>query len=306
MSPISEDELRARLRSVEPSPAQSGFGEHLIHQGRFRRRRQRRMTGIAAAAAVVAIGGGAFVISDQLGPETALPATPTPTTTQSEITPTATSTKSPVATTTPSPRITGGTSTRPPSTSSPSSSPSRSVTLKPVTLLHEGDAGWVKAEALPQPCRVDGNPEPDLAEVHGVVETRTIRSLAEGDGASEALLVFPSAGDAVAYMGDVRDIARGCEVDSRGSQRGVVQSLNGDWGEGMAVGQAAQVYRDGQVMYMGESVFLAVRTGSGVAVSQVGSHGILEKTINARLIAEARPAVEHVVPQLCRYTKAGC
>jgi hypothetical protein len=307
MSPISEDELRARLRGVEPSPAQSGFAEHVIHQGRARRRRQRWLTAMAAAAAVVAIGGGAFVISDQLGRETALPATPTPTPTQAESAPTVTSTKSPSASPTPSPTSTPSTSTkRATSTPSPSSTPSRSATLTPVTFLHEGVKGdgettsdWETTTEVTGPCGLNAW---SLAGQHGATESRALRG-GGGDGGAtgEALFVFADADAAVAFMGQLRELTRTCEATTNGESRGLVESLEGPWGEGIAFTSLPNEPTVG-----GGPVGLAVRGGRAVAMST--SAGPFSRTdqVHPGLVASARPGVEHLYPQLCRYTRAGC
>lgn len=229
MSPISEEELRARLGGVEPSPARPGIAEHLIHEGRSRRRRQRWVMGITAAAAVAVIGGGGVVLGDQFDRETALPATLTTTPTQPEITPTVTSTASPTAVATPSatttPATKGTTSTSPPSasppstsppsstTSSPSATPSRSSTLRPVRMLHEATG---TPSALWDICATSGR---SIAAGQGVKEARVLDTSPE-DGSGEALLVFPTADRAVTYMGELRQVVRACESTTGGGQPG--------------------------------------------------------------------------------------
>lgn len=320
MSPISEDQLRARLRGVEPSPAQPGFAEHLIHQGRFRRRRQRWVTGIAAAAAVVIMGGGALVLSDLFGPETALPATPTPTQTRTlaQSTPTVTNTTSPTAsaTTRPSPAstptltVTGGPvsspSSSPTPSNTPSNTPSRSVTRSEVTFLHAGiggdgetTSGWVSTTQVTGPC--DSNAWA-LASRHGVVERRAI-SGGGGDGGAngEALFVFGTAGQAVDFMTDLRAQTRGCLAATQDATKGLEEVLPGPWGEGLAITSFPH-----QTEVGGGPVALAVRSGRAVVMSS--SAGPFQRTdrVDPGLVRSARPAVEHLYPQLCRYTAAGC
>ncbi|EAP99235.1 hypothetical protein JNB_03665 [Janibacter sp. HTCC2649] len=307
MSPISEDELRARLRSVQPATARPGFAEQVVHQGRFRRRRQQWVAGIAAAAAVAVIGGGAFVISDQLGRETALPATPTPTPTQPEITPTVTSTKSPTATptATPSPTNTPSTSTtRASSTPSPSYTPPRSVTLKPVTLLHQGNAQWVKSTFEGGLCVGEAAVIP---EPQGYEELRVIWDThIAGANRSEGIVIFPSAGDAVAYMDSVRAAALSCPDESSGQTKTLVQPLSGPWASGLAVAQSNRDLNYEEPKFLATGVDLFVRVGRAVTFANFSTRSELKDTIDPYLIDRSRPAIEHVVPQLCRYTKAGC
>lgn len=318
MSPISEDELRARLRDVEPNRAQPGFAQHLVHQGRLRRRRQRWVTGIAAAAAVAVIGGAVLVLSDQLGPNEALPAIPSPTVTRSEVTPTVTSTKSPSTRVTmaPSPSATpSGTASAPRNTSTPagSASPKHSAppsvsapAITPVTLLHEGAKGdgettsdWESTTEVTGPC---GTNAWSLAGQRGAVERRAIGG-GGGDGGAtgEALFVFADADAAVAFMGQLRELTRSCDSTTKGESRGIVESLAGPWGEGIAF-----TYFPNQPTVGGGPVGLAVRGGSAVAMSAAAGPFNRTDQVDQGLVAGARPGVAHAFPQLCRYTRAGC
>ena len=305
MSPLSEDELRRRLHDVDASPAGPRYADHLIQQGRFRRRRQRWVAGIAAAAAVAVIGGGALVISDQLGRETALPATPTPTPTQPEVTPTVTSTRSPTATATPSPTSTPSTSaTKPSSTPSSSSSRSRSVTLKPVTLLHQGNSQWEKSTFWGGRCVGEAA---EVPQPRGYEELRVIWDAhISGANRSEGLVIFSSAGDAVAYMDSVRAAALSCPDESSGETKTLVQPLSGPWASGLAVAHSNRDVNYEEPMFLATGVDLFVRVGRAVTFANLSNRSELKDTIDPYMIDRSRPAIEHVVPLLCRYTKAGC
>ncbi|KGN32695.1 hypothetical protein N802_17225 [Knoellia sinensis KCTC 19936] len=313
MSPISEDELRARLRSVEPSPARPGYAEHVVHQGRFRRRRQRWVTGISAAAAVAVIGAGAFVVSDRLGRDDALPAQPTPipTATTPDVTPTVTSTTSPTESVTGTPSAT----TRPSVSTPPSALPSEKASHSPIIFLHQGvkgdgevDADWLPTTQFNGPCDTDAWA---LAGRYGADDRRAIRGGGiDGGPRQEAVFAFPDTGSAVAFMGELRQVTRACESTSQGRLGGLVENLPGPWGEGLAstyfvyAQDESTGIRDGSTG--GGPVILAVRAGRGIALS--GSAGPFRETheVDPDLIRSARPGVEHLYPQLCRYTEAGC
>lgn len=314
MSPISEDEVRARLRSVDATPVHRGYAEQLLHQGQARRRRRRVAAVVAAAAAVAVIGVGALALGDQLGREAALPARPTPTPTSQEPTPTATAPRSP--STSPSPTATATSTARPSAsvgpTPSASSAPARTATptpaLAPVTFLHAGVKGdgestsdWTSATTFAGPCSRDAWV---LAGGMGVAERRAISGGGGDGGASaEALFVFRSADSAVAFMGELRRLSRACESATDGGTRGIVESLPGPWGEGLALTTFAL---DSDGTTGGGPVVLAVRAGRSVALSN--SAGPFRETdeVNPGLVRSARPGIEHLFPQLCRYTEAGC
>jgi hypothetical protein len=291
MSPLSEDELRAQLRDVTASPAPPAYAEHLIQQARLRRQRQRWVGALAAAAAVAVIGAGALVIGDRVGPDEALPAGPTPV-------PTASPSGTPSATTSaPTPT--------PSSSPSPSATPPRSP-VQPVTFLHEGVKGdgetvsaWVAASHVTGPCESNAWL---LAGRQGALERRAIRG-GGGDGSpnGEALFVFDDSDSAVRFMGRLRELSTSCSATTNGATHGVVEELPGPWGEGVAFGHVS-----GLPMHGGGPVGLAVRSGRAVAMSSAAGPFVRSDEVNPGLVSSARPGVEHVFPQLCRYTQAGC
>ncbi|MFC7492471.1 MULTISPECIES: hypothetical protein [unclassified Knoellia] len=330
MSPISEDELRARLEDVQPSPARSGFAERVVEQGRRRRRRQRWVMGAAAAAAVAVIGGGALAIGDQIEREDALPASPTPTPTQPEVTPTVTGMSSPspsaTVTSTPTPLIRPSETTTRPPRSSPSTTltptatpsattrtptatppktatptPTRSPAPSPMTFLHEGSPGWATTNAVVGPCDKDAL---TIAGRHDAYQYDALRGQGnDGDPTGEAYVLFADAQSAASFMGELRQLSRSCEATTHGKLGGVVQNLAGPWGEGLASTSFAFT-QDGSTG--GGTVLLAVRSGFAVAFSSAAGPFSETDVVNPALIQSARPGVEHLYPQLCRYTEAGC
>ena len=307
MSPISEDELRARLRDVSPSPSVPGYAEVLVERAQARRRRQRWVSGLAVAAAVAAVALGALVVGDRIGRDDALPAMPTPTPTFVEPTPTASPTSPPSETGTPSGTSTA-TSTRSPSATPTSASPSATPTLTsapaPVRLLHDGRSGWSPADLEVPLCVGEARVFP---APRGTTEMRAIRvDFVHGANMSEGLIVFPSAEEAVGYLADVRRIARGCTDESSGDTKVVVDSVDGPWGEGLSVASAQRLTSDGTPRWAGLGVTVFARVGAAVTFGQYGSKAELAEESVASDIAQLRPALEHVAPQLCRYTKAGC
>ncbi len=310
MSPISEDELRARLRNVDPSPMAPAYAEQLIRAGQSRRRRQRWVTGLAAAAAVATLGAGALVVGDRVGRDDALPAQPTPTTT-GQPTPTVTPTASPTVTLTSAPTATASPSRAPSASPTRSDAPSPTATATPangapVTFLHEGVRGdgestsdWTAATTMTGPCDVDAW---GVAGRHGVAERRAIRG-GGGDGGAdgEALFVFRDAGSAVGFMADLRAVTRACFADSGGRTRGLVEDLPGPWGEGLSL-----TWFPGGTEVGGGPVALAVRSGRAVAMSSSAGPFTRTDRVDPGLVRSARPAVDHLYPQLCRYTQAGC
>lgn len=309
MSPISEDDLRARLRSVEPSPMTQAYAEQLIRAGQFRRRRQRWVTGLAGAAAVAAIAVGVVAVGDLVGRDAALPAGPTPTETGGP-TFTATPTVSPTVTVTGTPTATASVSRAPSSSPTGSGGPSPTTTTGPgggsVTFLHQGVRGdgettrdWTTATSLTGPCDTDVL---SLAGRRGAVERRAI-SGGGGDGGptAEGYVVFEDAGEAVSFMGELRALVRGCASASGGRTTALVDELPGPWGEGIAFSHFPNEESVG-----GGPVGLAVRSGRSVALSVSAGPFTDTGKVDPGLVSSARPAVEHLFPQLCRYTQAGC
>ncbi|GGB67544.1 hypothetical protein N798_14590 [Knoellia flava TL1] len=307
MSPISEDELRARLRSVEPSPAAPGLADHIIGQGRSRQLRRRWLTALATAAAVAVIGVGVVAVGDQLGPDDALPASPSPTPTSAQPTPTVAPTGTPTVTTTvsPDPSSTASSTSGPTSASAePTSTPSRTSAPAPVRLLHDGRAGWSPGELEISLCVGDARVFP---APRGTTEMRVIRAdFVAGANMSEGLVVFSSSAEAVAYLADVRRIARGCTDESSGDTKVVVDRVDGPWGEGLSIASAPRQSYDGTPRWTGLGVTVFARVGAGVTFGQYASKAELTDEAVASDIAQLRPALEHVAPQLCRYTQAGC
>lgn len=313
MSPIREDELRTRLRAVEPSPAQPGLADIVIEQGTARRRRRRWAVGLAAAAAVGVIGVGALAVGDGIGRDDALPASPSPTPTVVETTPVVTPTGSPTASPTATP--TGSASSLPTASSStgpvldPTPDPSPSApkpsttgpapqVQRPVTLLHAGS--WTATNSFAGACGTDIFPTAGLHNAYRYDARRT--APADGRADREIYQFFASAADAASFMDDLRSQSRACATTTDGATAGIVEGLSGPWSDALAL----SYFADGSSV-SGGSVVLAVRSGSAVTLS--GASGSFTRTdrVDPALIEAARPSVEHVYPQLtCGLTAEGC
>jgi hypothetical protein len=307
MSPINEDELRARLRDVSASPSVPGYAEVLVERAQARRRRQRWVSGLAVAAAVATVALGALMVGDRFGRDDALPATPTPTPTYVEPTPTVSPTSTPSATGTPS-ATSSPTSTPSPSptptSASPSATPTRTPAPAPVRLLHDGRSDWSPADLEIPLCVGEARVFPSPG---GRNDMRVIRAdFVPGANSSEGLIVFPSAAEAVGYLADVRRVARGCTDESSDDTKVVVDRVDGPWGEGLSVASAGRQIHDGTPRWTGLGVTVFARVGAAVALGQYGSKAELTDESVASHIAQLRPALEYVAPQLCRYTKSGC
>ncbi|KGN38881.1 hypothetical protein [Knoellia subterranea] len=313
MSPISEDELRARLRSVSPTPMSQEYAEHIVGAGRARRRRRRMLGTVAVAAATAVIAVGAFALSDRIGPDEALPARPSPIL---DGTPVVTPTGSPTGSPTASPSATASTSVSSTPTASssstaapnpgasastgprPSASGSTPTTQRPVSLLHADS--WRPSSSFAGACGTDIFPVAARGNAYSYDSRST--SAADGRADREAYLFFPSTADASAFMNELRSQSRACVTASDGTTRGIVEALSGPWSDGLALSSFAN-----QPTVSHGSVVIAVRSGSAVALS--GASGPIAGTerVDPTLIAAARPSVEYVYPQLsCGLTPAGC
>ncbi|MFW5474255.1 hypothetical protein ACOCJ5_13185 [Knoellia sp. CPCC 206450] len=314
MSPIREDELRARLHAVEPSPAVPGLADRIIEQGVARRRRRRWAVGLAAAAAVGVIGVGALAVGDGIGRDDALPASPSPTPTVVETTPVVTPTGSPTASpsSTPSSSVSPSVPTASPSSVpvlNPTPDPSPSVPLpstsgpapevqRPVTLLHAGS--WARTNTFAGACGADIFPTAGARNAYAY-EARATAAV-EGRADREVYQFFASAADAAAFMNDLRAQSRACDTTTDGAMRGIVEGLSGPWSDGLALS-----WFPNDTSVSGGSVVLAVRSGSAVTLS--GASGSFTRTdrVDPALLRAARPSVEHVYPQLgCGLTEQGC
>jgi hypothetical protein len=190
----------------------------------------------------------------------------------------------------------------------PSARRSARQTSGPVTLLHEGQPGWTRGTSLPDPCTTGSGAT--IARAHGPSSTRIIRSDGEGGAAAvEALVTFPSTESAAAFLHDLTEAARSCEVES-GFHKAVVQEVQGSWDEGVAIATGREISHAGGSSYTGSSAFVTVGVESTVALSLVdggvAAQAPLTDAVPAAHVAAALPAIEHVHRQLCGSTPAGC
>jgi len=178
--------------------------------------------------------------------------------------------------------------------------------LPALTFLHQGVKGdgettsdWVAVSTFTGPC---GRDAWTLAGKHGAVERRAI-SGGGGDGGAggEAVFVSDDADGAVTFMGALRSETRACRTSSGGATRGLLATLTGPWGDGSALTWFPNTPTVG-----GGPVVLAVRSGRGVALSSAAGPFDRTDRVDPGLIRSARPAIDHLFPQMCRYTEAGC
>jgi hypothetical protein len=98
-----------------------------------------------------------------------------------------------------------------------------------------------------------------------------------------------------------------CAAGDGSPWQGRMAELPGVWGDGVAISFGSSTSPSSTPgPPLGETTLVLARVGRAVTYAWRGSHGILGSTVNARGVAELRPALDHVAPQLCRYTQAGC
>lgn len=224
----------------------------------------------------------------------------------SSATPTATRSAAPSAT---APRASGSAAPTPAPTPAPTSVRSVPSGSRAVTLLHDGappepgiaeNTRWQKAAVKVPVCWQD-------VPLTGAQEQRAVSALVEMERWTEGLVVFASADQAVRFMELARISVSECSAGDGSPWQGRQQRLSGAWGDGLAISFGAtmtQSRTSGPAL--GETTLVVARVGRAVTYALRGSHGILGETVTARGVAELRPALDHVAPQLCRYTAAGC
>ncbi|WP_156971753.1 hypothetical protein [Knoellia flava] len=206
----------------------------------------------------------------------------------------------------------GGTTGRT-TVASPAATAAPTATAPPapsaVRLLHDG--------APPEPGIEENTPwRPTAVRVTvcwqdvpltGAQEHRAVTALVDMERWSEGLVVFATAEQAVRFVEVARISVTECAAGDGSPWQGRQQRLDGAWGEGVAISYgSAPAPSQSPSAPMGETTVVLARVGRAVTYAQRGSHGILGETVNARGVAELRPALDHVAPQLCRYTRAGC
>ncbi len=257
----------------------------------------------ATAVAVVALALTACTGGDTQGravDSTSTSASATPATS-----PTATTTPTATRTATPS-------ATAPPSSASTvptPAPPSASSGSRAVSLLHHGappepgiaeNTPWDKATVKVTVCWQD-------VPLAGAREQRAVSALVDMERWTEGLVVFGSAEQAVRFMELTRISVDECSAGDGSPWQGRRQELAGVWGDGVAVSFGSSTAPSGNPQApLGETTLVVARVGRAVTYALRGSHGILGETVSPRGIAELRPALDHVAPQLCRYTAAGC
>lgn len=247
----------------------------------------------AAVAAVVATGCTAGPASD-----------PAPTESSSAAAAPEAVSPAPTRTTRPGskgPETTGPASARPAAT--------KPVPAGPVMLLHDGappepgieeNTPWQKAEVRVPICWQD-------VPLTGAVERRAVSALVDMERWTEGLVVFRTADQAVRFMEVARISVTECAAGDGSPWQGRMAELPGVWGDGVAISYGSSTSPSSTPgPPLGETTVVVARVGRAVTYAWRGSHGILASTVNARGVTELRPALDHVAPQLCRYTRAGC
>ena len=199
----------------------------------------------------------------------------------------------------------------PTATATPTATPAPTAASAPraVSLLHDGappepgieeNTPWEKAAVRVPVCWQD-------VPLTGAQEQRAASALVDMERWTEGLVVFASAGQAVRFMELVRISVTECSAGDGSPWQGREEELAGPWGDGVAVsfGSSTAPSQDPQAP-LGETTLVVARVGRAVTYALRGSHGILGETVSPRGVAELRPALDHVAPQLCRYTVAGC
>lgn len=228
--------------------------------------------------------------------------------------PTASGTPRPPATGTPSPRPSGSSTTPAPRWGSRTEMPGTFGDLGTFRLPHQGSAGY---EAIPMGilyCDAYGGRVtlPALAELEAGRHLDT----AEGEaGADEAILVFRTEAAAASFLSQLRTAANRCagaplpDTRPEGLPRTLhhVDALNLGT-DGLAVGTSDQLQVDGR-WQDSPGGSLGLWTRQGRAVIMAGSYGEYVGDVYAGrpdVVTELRGELNKSLPQLCRWTSAGC
>lgn len=164
-------------------------------------------------------------------------------------------------------------------------------------MLH--DTSWTPTNAFPGPCGRDALSLAGLRDAYRYDARRS--GGGEGQADREMYILFADEGGAAAFMDDLRAQSRTCSSTTGGATGGVVEQLSGSWSDGLALSHFST-----QPNVTGGSVVLAVRSGRAVTLSSASGAFTRTDRVDPGLIQAARPSVEHVYPQLCGFTDAGC
>lgn len=262
-----------------------------------RARNRRRVLASIAALAVVALAGSAIWSA---WPQPPAPASPGITSTPT-VTPSASIVPSGGAT------AHAWTDTR--------TIPGSYGTLGDVTLAHDSQ-GWGTTDAFVFLCNQDAERSatfPALAELEAA---ELLVSPGEGEGGdSEAILVFTTQPAAENFMTQLRTAVHACEqvplADTlpEGEPRWVHASTPYEAGEdAFLVGSHAELLVDGTWRESpGADVAMWVRQGRAIALAGSGGEYVGNVyTLRPDVIAELRAVIDHALPQMCRWTSAGC
>ena len=310
-----DEELRRRLTAA----AHSAAGRtHLPDPSALRRQARRRQVGVAVltSAAVAAVVTAVVVVANPTDPTGAGPA----------------ATSSPTETGPPSPTLdpttpepSGPTTTPSQPTSSPAPSPPPTdLPVRPVTeipagfrLPHEGEPSddpditdWITTETLATPWELPllCNQEPGELMPTDAARTdfRQVKRTGPELGDTYQLAVYPSAAEAVAVMGEVRDAVRACPGGENpflpaGTVR-TEMAETGMGGESLSVVSSVWT-ADGQPAIGGGR---AAMTRVGNAIFLTTTSGEDTPRLEDETQATLTQRLADFVPQMCIFTVAGC
>lgn len=303
MSPIDENELRDELWFAEPAsgPHPDALGAAVVARGRAVRRRRLATASVAGVAIVALAGAGIWSVL----PRTHQDAVPAQT-------PTASATPTPSATSTPSagPSTSGvgpWTDTR--------MLPASYGDLADFTLLDDGK-DWPSNNSAVFRCENGSEDFGSFDALTDLEAARRIDSPSEGEGGNwEAILVFRSEASARGFLTQLRAAVAECEAkplptaNPPGYPRWVRTSTVYEAGdEGFVFGSYGELYMDGEWKAVpGGDMEMWSRRGRAITMSGAGGEFVGDIfTLRPDVVADLRGAVDHALPQMCRWTAGGC
>ncbi|MDO5502313.1 MAG: hypothetical protein Q4G67_03970 [Actinomycetia bacterium] len=330
MSPIREEDLRALLQSDPSDPGgraeqhhdDRGLAHAVTSQGRTIVRRRRIVGGVGALAAAAAIAIGISTLD--LGGTEALTPAQTPTTVATSIeTPAPTPTDPPSTATAPTPTkeetepegspspeetvtengTDNGTGTASEEPAPPAALPLlylEGLSVEEI-IAEDPDNGALSAfGALPAleqdffPCDLETARPLTISPQQS---KRLGQSFGSG-GLEQGLMVFASDGDATATMAEIRSRFSCADSDPVVTN---LWSVDGSWDESFGVTLATKEYG-----YTTMGIY--TRTGRAIAWAESSGDGGLGNTDRPPAGMEnlLRQPIEHLAPELCRFTSTGC
>lgn len=301
MSPITEDELRARL-SLDPTTTSGvDFAPDLVRRGRRKRVVRRATAGAALSAALVAVVWGSSLMRPTAAP--VVPAGSHSLVVQPSASPTTSATPS-----SPSAPTSAASS----AATAPATSQTPRLKTERIALPREGwktedfvkeygvfvtgdltvtEDGLVENYA---PCAW-GEPDSPMP-----VQPATWRTIGSDSGTTyrEGIIVFGEEVDAIRAMDWLFRTAVGCPADSPSAA--AVDPLQGDWAEGYRI----KSWTRAPGFYV---VVHVIRQGAALAwTREDGDGGLQEPQVTRQRTEILVQPLRDMAPLMCRYTSAGC